>query len=489
MSHTYRGITERVQAEAKAEARAIANYFEPVFSSVNALGGLMETGISEKFYKAYALNLLERHQVIERFSFAPDGVVQSIVPDGKAWQAIGLDLLNDPVRSADARLARDTHRLVMTGPYELQEGGAGLTARYPVYIQGDNQEEQFWGFVVAVIYMNNFFKSLRMQDIQDHSYYWELRAFPPCNAGEEQSEKLGSLSHPQMDDINKSYIFAAAAGQPSGTPVYAEIPLTTTSWIIGLAPSKGWQFGLAISLCLLACAIMAPLPAVITVKYYQQYQQLKTETKERKAAEYQLKQLLAEKDLMMKEIHHRVKNNLLIIESIISLQANESNNNEVQAMFAQLSRRIHSVSLVHDKLYKGEHIDSISSTAYFTDLLSFIKDGLNTGGTIFDVSIDDIVLSTKPALALGLILTELCTNAVKHGNEGRIYIFLHQGESFVELGVENDGSAPKEDYMSSPGLGLRLVQALCMQHKGELQVSEGPPVRFSVRFPISVLSA
>jgi two-component sensor histidine kinase len=212
---------------------------------------------------------------------------------------------------------------------------------------------------------------------------------------------------------------------------------------------------------------------------------LQAEIAQRRSAELQLRQALDEKTWLLKETHHRVKNNLVIVESIVSLQAGEARNTRFADAFDQLKKRIHSIALIHDKLYRGTDLDGVSARAYIADLLESIHDSLAFEVPEPDVAVEDLILPAKTALPVGLILTELYTNAIKYGEGGRAAAvsLVRDGDRLV-LAIANQGPPPPPDYRDLPGLGLRLVDALAGQLAGRWRAEAGPPTRFSVDFPI-----
>ncbi|MFW5807198.1 MAG: PAS domain S-box protein, partial [Spirochaetota bacterium] len=213
---------------------------------------------------------------------------------------------------------------------------------------------------------------------------------------------------------------------------------------------------------------------------------------ERKEAEKQLKAALRAKDHVMSELNHRVKNNLAMVLSLIHLK---------QAVLgdavdlSDIASQINAIRFIHEKLQHSEDTSRIDFGTYAADVVrSVISAGGDGGGTgaEIDIGIDDVVLPTKVATTLGLILNELAMNAVKHGftpdTDKRFGLRMETDEGSNEyvLVVSNTGRAfPDNIDIEQPNtLGLQLVTALTDQLGGSLELERSPHPVFTIRFPI-----
>jgi two-component sensor histidine kinase len=273
--------------------------------------------------------------------------------------------------------------------------------------------------------------------------------------------------------------------------VITEVSLPNSTWLLALAPTKGRHVELDFILTSIVSAVAGVTLAAFVLAFLIRTRALAAlatalsgEVAERKATEERLRASVAEKELLLREIHHRVKNNLSIVESIISLQAGEAQGTRFEEVFNQLSKRIHSITLIHEKLYRGRDLDRIQAQTYLRDLVHFIVDSIGSTLESPKIEVDELSLTSKAALSVGLILTELCTNAFKYGTGGVVVKLVLQGDS-LELSVANEGPPPPSNYREGGGLGLRLVEALSGQLDGSWQIEAGPPVRFVITFPAS----
>ena len=220
--------------------------------------------------------------------------------------------------------------------------------------------------------------------------------------------------------------------------------------------------------------------------------QLQEEVRERQRAEEQLKTWLEEKEMLLKEVHHRVKNNLAVVSSMLSLQSMEIEEERYRRLFQDSQNRIQSVALIHEKLYRAREMGRISLEEYIPDLVREIFDSQHPDDARVElrVEVDEVSLEVDPAIHCGLIINELMTNALKHafptGQQGTVGIQMDRREGgMLELVVWNDGkSLPEEvNTRQDKSMGMRLVDALVTMLKGKLQVQGGDVTRFTVTFP------
>jgi len=222
--------------------------------------------------------------------------------------------------------------------------------------------------------------------------------------------------------------------------------------------------------------------------------ELVREIAEREKAEDRIKQALREKEILLSEIHHRVKNNMAIISALLSLQSNYTDDEETIEMLSESQRRIHSMALVHEKLYK-QHDDFASID--FHDYAESLTDDLlrSHGRTREDIKvttdIDDIALPLDILIPCGLIINELINNSLKHAFrdalEPGILISLKREDDKVVLVVGDTGSGLPEDkdLKRSKSLGLKIVNQLIRQIEGHLEIdrSKGTGFKISLSLP------
>jgi PAS domain S-box-containing protein len=212
---------------------------------------------------------------------------------------------------------------------------------------------------------------------------------------------------------------------------------------------------------------------------------------ERKQGEERIKTSLGEKEVLLKEIHHRVKNNMQVISSLVSLQAEGSEDEAVRGLLRDVTDRVRSMALVHEKLYQSSDLARVDFAEYARSLLSYLwrAHGASGTGVRLDLDLEPVSLAVDAAVPCGLILNELAGNALKHAflgrSEGQVTVSLHGGAAGpVCLRVRDDGVGLPAglDWRKTRSLGLRLVQMLTGQLGGTVEVRGGEGTAFEITF-------
>lgn len=217
-----------------------------------------------------------------------------------------------------------------------------------------------------------------------------------------------------------------------------------------------------------------------------------TDITQQKKSEQFTKASLQEKELLLAEIHHRVKNNMAVISGLIGLQANYVEDEKARELFEESRNRIHSMALIHDKLYQHETFAKIDFCAYIHDLVSYIQSSYNDTTTEikFDTTCNDIFLDIKYAIPCGLILNELISNAHKHAFKGRErgnikIVCTKMGEKFT-MSVSDDGVGYDAEVAlkKSNSLGLTLINALVEQVNGSIKTTNHTGTAYYISFEV-----
>jgi two-component system, sensor histidine kinase PdtaS len=212
---------------------------------------------------------------------------------------------------------------------------------------------------------------------------------------------------------------------------------------------------------------------------------------ERRRAEELIEASLREKEVLLKEIHHRVKNNLQITSSLLKLQSGYIQDGRAREMFADSQNRIRSMALVHEKLYQSSDLSRIHFADYIGSLatLLFRTYGVDQQRIHLHCGGEGIFLSVETAVPCGLIVNELLSNCLKHAfpadRSGEIWIQLvAQGEGFLQLTVADNGVGLPEglDLVHVDTLGLQLVRTLAQQLDGAFEAVRSPRTEFKITF-------
>lgn len=248
-----------------------------------------------------------------------------------------------------------------------------------------------------------------------------------------------------------------------------------------LISNKQVQYGLIGGLVFLLVV------TVMITKFYLDKQNANREISKQKDI---ISRSLAERESLLKEIHHRVKNNLQIIASLLYLQSGKFEDEDIKKVLEEGQGRVRSMALIHQKLYENEDLKSISFGEYLTELLSEIKGsfGKNIEAVQIEVDSDDIRFDVETAIPLGLIVNELATNAFKYAFEdkgtGTFSVALKKVGNQFKLLIKDDGKGIPDDVdlRKTKSLGLRLVKMLSTQLEGEYRFESDSGTAFELQF-------
>ena len=217
----------------------------------------------------------------------------------------------------------------------------------------------------------------------------------------------------------------------------------------------------------------------------------------RKKAEERIKKSMEEKKVLLKEIHHRVKNNLQIISSLLILQRGYIKDKEALRIFIDTQERIRTMALIHERLYQSDDVARVNFPKYIRELVAglFQAYSCQPDRVQFNIDVEDISLNIDTAIPVGLIINELVSNSLKHAFPGN-----RKGEVYVKLGKSNDRGKEGEDsyvlvigdngigfpagfdYHKSGRLGMTLLDALVKQLYGIVDIEREKGTQFTVKF-------
>lgn len=213
-----------------------------------------------------------------------------------------------------------------------------------------------------------------------------------------------------------------------------------------------------------------------------------TDITERKKAMVQIESSLKEKEVLLREIHHRVKNNLQIISSILNLQSSYITDKKSLEVFKESKSRVRSMALIHEKLYQNKSLSQLNLKDYVVELIdNLIKSYSNNSTIQKEIDISEILLNADTAIPLGLIINELVSNSLKYafpdGREGRISLRVsQQAQGGFKMIASDDGIGLPEgfDLNNTETLGLQLVNSLVSQLNGEIKIINEAGTQFEI---------
>ncbi|WP_201067018.1 PAS domain S-box protein [Thiorhodovibrio winogradskyi] len=216
----WNGKIKTARQVSESIARQVNHHLAQNLSATYALAALVREGKGTiRDFETIATELIHVNPGVAALQLAPGGVVRQCVPLSGNEGAIGLNLLTDEPRNREARLALETGKLTLAGPFHLIQGGTAVIGRLPVFLD-EPQPQTFWGFTIALIDLAEFLEIAHLGDLEAEGYRWELW-------------------HPDADDRQRN-VFATSQEPLTATPVTSVIDVPNGRWMLGIAPANGW---------------------------------------------------------------------------------------------------------------------------------------------------------------------------------------------------------------------------------------------------------
>ena len=216
---------------------------------------------------------------------------------------------------------------------------------------------------------------------------------------------------------------------------------------------------------------------------------------ERQQAEEQIKASLTEKETLLHEIHHRVKNNMQVISSLLDLQSNSVKDNHIKEALREGQSRVHTMAAVHEALHESDNLSEIDLQTYLNKVTSniFQTYSIEPGKIRLINQVEPLPISINQASPLGLIINELVSNSLKYAypddRKGTITVGMKKHDDGFELTVMDDGVGMMEgiDWRNTNSLGLKLVRSLAeSQLDGSIELDNTKGTKFTVKFNIGI---
>jgi two-component sensor histidine kinase len=261
-------------------------------------------------------------------------------------------------------------------------------------------------------------------------------------------------------------------------------------WSIRFAPAsdfaivhRNWQPWTVLVVGLLFASVLEMMILLMTERAAAVQRLVEQRTGELTKANAVIGDALKEKETLLQEIHHRVKNNLQVISSLLNMQRRKLEPGSQQDALQECQTRVQAIALIHEKLYQARNYARVPFAQYARSLANdvFQAAGLSPDAITLEVEVQDVALAVDKAIPCGLILNELITNALKHafpqGRRGTVRVELGQTDGRVRMAVKDDGAGlPSElDLRRADALGMQLVSMLAEQLAARLEVRRGQP--------------
>ena len=352
--------------------------------------------------------------------------------------------------------------------------------------------------IIDLRYFDEFYRSLNLNHDPSISLYREnldvlVRHQAGAPAVDEQKNLETMVAQARQQETPSEFRLDTASQVHSlrkvaGVPVYVSVAIQRDD--VGAA----WWWQSRIFAVTGAAALLAM--AVLTWFAFRHARLVEHTKRELEARVLQrtsdLESAKSQLEVLFKEVHHRVKNNMQVISSMLRLQATRTPDGEMKALLHQGIERVHAMSLVHEQLYNTEELASLDFRAYLRTLAEQLRTSFGAEGRVaIEVDASDIHFDLNTAIPLALIVNEVLSNALKYafpnGADGRIFIALKEAGGTIELAIIDDGVGlkPGLDWRKADGLGLQIVRSLAGKLRGTPNLSSmsGGGSRFSIRFP------
>ena len=406
---------------------------------------------------------------------------------------LGYDLGAEPVRAATLARARRTGQPAATPPISLVHTaprGDGLLLVRAIFKAEGRADGDLLGYVAAVFHVSELLAPALAPLDRDGIRLALYDATDPARWS-------------PFDIAGTDPDRVTPRRQTGLAPALGHVRVADREWIIRLTPSpvfladaRSWQAWTVLTAGLLFTGLLGAFLLVVSGRTTRIQLLVAERTRDLAASnavlaahERQLSQSLRDKEMLLQEIHHRVKNNMQVISSMLNLQAQTMTDPATQALFQTSQSRIQSMALVHDQLYHAGELTRVGVADYAHQLLDRLAHGYGAAqrGITVDVAVDDAVVPIDVAIPVGLILNELVSNAFKHAfgpAGGRLTIRLTRTATGLELIVRDDGVGLPAGV--EPGhtdsVGLELVAMLVEQIDGALAIARSGGTEVRVTF-------
>jgi len=268
-----------------------------------------------------------------------------------------------------------------------------------------------------------------------------------------------------------------------------QAPFTLEVRLAGRDFLAAWE-SLALGLILAALAFLA-ITLVFATVYYQNARRNRSAAQALVDRDDQIEALLQEKEVILNEVHHRIKNNMATIAGLLTIQSSLEEEGPPEKILQTASSRVRSMAVLYEKLFLSTNKQEVSLREYFSALLPEIHETFPGSRFVeLQMALDDVILTARTASTLGILLNELMTNSMKHAfphrTQGTIEVTatLKGGQMVMKYRDDGVGLAPEEPALGASGFGLRLIQMMVRQLKATMVRLPGPGTGWTLQFEL-----
>ena len=302
----------------------------------------------------------------------------------------------------------------------------------------------------------------------------------------ERSTYQLTIGEPDIDSTERAYM------QTSDIKTLLMLPMVFQDRVVGLVEVIDDQMERRFTDYQISLAQFLVTQTAGAMANAQLYERAQDEIVKRVQIEEEIRKTLKEKEMLLKEIHHRVKNNLQVISSLLRLQARNTQDRKTQEMFQESQNRIQSMALIHEKLHRSRDLNKIDFAEYIRDLANDLVHLFRTHSGLVALEVDaadGVSLGIDAAIPCGLIVNELISNSLKHafpdGMDGKIRVEIHSRpdrEMTMVVGDNGVGFPKDMDFRNTETLGMQLVNSLTAQLGGRIELHVNGGTEFKITF-------
>lgn len=442
------------------KVQTIKNTIEVEFSEkiylTTALAAVVRThpDISQNQFADFANQvLLNSEEPIRCIQLIKDSIISHVYPDKGNEEALGLNIYKHLNNNKILIESIENKKPNMSGPLKLIQGGLGFVYRIPIYVSDSaSKKGAFWGFSAVVVDVDSLLNEI--EALKDTSISFAIKTVKGFN----------SIPYFYGDSI----VFVT-------DPVTKSIHIAGNEWEIAAIPNTGWcgvesmefwVYFLGFFICISGGILVGGLfYSLFRLKQLNADLIVKNET---------IQNQIDEKGILIKEIHHRVKNHFQMVSSIARIQAYETKNPETSAVLKEMENRIRSFSMAHEQLYKSDS-ETTKLKQYIQALAQQLVDAKKDDVEI-TLEMEEIEIPFKVSIYLGIIINELITNSLKHAfkddsTKNQIYLSIKIKEDQYQLQYSDNGvGIPKHTFeKNESSFGIELIKMMTEQLNGEIK--------------------
>ena len=410
--------------------------------------------IGQDEFSAFAQQvLLNSGEPIRCIQLVKDSIISHVYPIQTNENVLGVNLFS-ALGNREVFMQSVNNKTPMTsGPRKLIQGGLGLIYRLPIFIPSseENEKEKFWGFSAVIIDVDSLLNEINL--LQDSSLDFAIKAI---KANDQIIHFYGDSTLFNNARITKTIVASDNEWQITAKPVNGWKSIEELPIILYIL---GWLF----------CIFSGIIASMLCISYIRLKKLNRDLLKKNNTIQLQID----EKGVLIKEIHHRVKNHFQMVSSIARIQAYITKNPETLAVLKEMENRIRSFSTAHEQLYKSEG-ETTNLKQYILTLVHQLVDNKVEKVKITS-EIEEIEIPFKNSVYLGIIINELITNSLKHAfknksGEKEIYLSVAIKDNMYELKyLDNGVGIPKETFEKTENsFGLELIKMMTEQLMGTI---------------------